>query len=241
MQSLLLTLSYVGVLYVRQETRPSKTVYRDDLAVIRARLAAISLLTVAVVVFYWLQGEVLGLVLTYNSIVQTLKALGLTAVLFAAPVYETIVYTRHWGQALSSIWDIYGLRNYIIGPVTEEIIFRACLITSLNDKWSPAKTIFVTPLYFGVAHLHHAYEEYLREGEEHLTDILLTSIFQFLFTTVFGWYAAYLYVHFNTAYAPIVVHIFCNFMGVPEWPDDRIYRVLLFIGLASFFYLLTLV
>jgi prenyl protein peptidase len=241
MQSLLLTLSYVGILYVRQETRPTNTVYRDDVDVVKARLGAISLLTLAVVVFYGFQGEVLGLTITYNSIVDTSKALCLTAILFAAQVYETVVYTHNWGQALSDIWNIYGLRNYIIGPITEEIVFRACLITSLDDTWSPTKTIFITPLYFGVAHLHHAYEEYLREGKEHLTDILLTSTFQFLFTTIFGWYAAYLYIHFNTAYAPIAVHIFCNFMGVPEWPNGRIYRSLLFIGLASFFYLLTLV
>lgn len=247
LQSLGLTLSYVGVLYLGEKTRPSNIVHRDDPAVIKARVLAISLLTVAVVGLYIifptgnpeqkLGPSNLGLNVDTETFFAVMKSLGLTAVLFAAPLYDTIVNTPDWSIVLRENWNVFGLRNFIIGPITEEIVFRACIITPLDkSSWTITQAAMLSPLYFGVAHVHHAYEEYVK-GQEDFLEILLTSAFQFLFTTIFGWYAAFLYLHFQTVYVPIAVHIFCNTMGVPEWPDDKIYRILLFAGLSGFIYL----
>jgi prenyl protein peptidase len=42
-------------------------------------------------------------------------------------------------------------------PVLEEIVFRGCMIpTLLAARWSPLTVIFTVPLFFGIAHIHHA-------------------------------------------------------------------------------------
>ncbi len=40
-------------------------------------------------------------------------------------------------------------------------------------------------------------------------------LFQAAFTTVFGWFAAYLLLRTGNLAAPLVAHVFCNWMGLP--------------------------
>ncbi|KAI8611093.1 hypothetical protein BC830DRAFT_1142811 [Chytriomyces sp. MP71] len=140
-------------------------------------------------------------------------------------------------------------------------------------------TIFTLPLVFGLAHLHHIYDSFReragpkvnfahlflslfgiqkRFGSDHaalanqsaiLTQILLQSIFQFAYTTVFGWIATWLLIRTGGgAIAPIVAHTLCNGFGFPdlscfaEFGRDRkqnIIGISYFIGLSGFFALLT--
>ena len=41
-------------------------------------------------------------------------------------------------------------------------------------------------------------------------------LFQLTYTTVFGWYEAYLFVSTGSLVPPILVHSFCNWMQVPD-------------------------
>lgn len=46
---------------------------------------------------------------------------------------------------------------------------------------------------------------------------LLRSLFQFGYTSVFGFYAAFLYLRTGSLPAAILAHSFCNWMGLPRF------------------------
>jgi prenyl protein peptidase len=81
---------------------------------------------------------------------------------------------------------------------------------------SPGRIVFVSPLYFGIAHIHHFYEFRLTHPDTPVATALLRSIFQFGYTTVFGWFAAFLYLRTGSLPAVILVHTFCNWCGLPR-------------------------
>jgi prenyl protein peptidase len=118
----------------------------------------------------------------------------------------------------------------------------------------PLTIIFITPLFFGlgktslsrqsnvIAHIHHAYEHNLHNPRSPLATIVVTSI-QFTYTTIFGWYASYLFITTQTIWAPVVVHTFCNVMGLPRFwggiPGVAIWKVIIYyvclvLGLMEF-------
>lgn len=76
--------------------------------------------------------------------------------------------------------------------------------------------MFVSPLYFGIAHVHHFYEFRLTHPDTPALAALLRSLFQFGFTTVFGWYATFVYLRTSSLLAVILIHSFCNWCGLPR-------------------------
>lgn len=50
-----------------------------------------------------------------------------------------------------------------------------------------------------------------------LQNALLSSSFQFVYTTIFGWYASYLFLRTGSLIPPILCHSFCNIMGFPDF------------------------
>jgi len=76
-----------------------------------------------------------------------------------------------------------------------------------------------------LAHLHHIRDVYrksrlLGKRESFLRDAIMKTCFQFLYTTVFGWLCAFIFLRTGHAIAPIICHSFCNIMGFPAF--DRI-------------------
>jgi membrane protease YdiL (CAAX protease family) len=75
------------------------------------------------------------------------------------------------------------MRNLIIAPIVEEIIFRACLLPPLlassyhpttngsvtTQRLTPTKACWIAPLFFGVAHLHHFYEKYRQQQTKRIS------------------------------------------------------------------------
>lgn len=107
------------------------------------------------------------------------------------------------------------LRNYILAPLTEEVVFRCSIIpilkaSGMNDR----SVIWVAPLFFGFAHIHHIYLKYC-QGEPLLAILLQTTI-QFSYTTLFGIYASYVFLQTKSMWAVFVCHAFCNIMGLPD-------------------------
>lgn len=45
-------------------------------------------------------------------------------------------------------------------------------------------------------------------------------VFQLVYTTLFGWFAAYLFLRTSSIYTTCFSHIFCNFMGLPNVSGD---------------------
>ncbi|WFD43712.1 CAAX prenyl protease [Malassezia psittaci] len=62
------------------------------------------------------------------------------------------------------------MRNFVVAPISEELVFRSSMLvtTQTTDAVTPQRMIYITPLYFGIAHLHHAYEVYCQQGKSTL-------------------------------------------------------------------------
>ena len=146
----------------------------------------------------------------------------LTAVLFLGPLATAALgvrarlwlYPQYWRRALS---DLIFWRNYVVAPISEEVTFRACLVPILLGPFTRRGTVLVSPLFFGVAHLHHLVER-LRSGIDARTAVVV-SLFQMAYTTVFGFYSAFLFLRTGHLAAPAVVHCFCNTMGFPDFSE----------------------
>jgi prenyl protein peptidase len=128
--------------------------------------------------------------------------------------------------------------------LTEELTFRSSLIAvSLLGGLSPKSIVFGTPLWFGVAHAHHAIEVWKKGGSNrssaiqalagcgtsspcHRACVLVVHtclVFQLGYTTLFGWYASYLFIRTGSIIPPLLSHAFCNYMGI-YLPSSAIQR-----------------
>lgn len=156
------------------------------------------------------------------AIIQTLL---LTTLLFAGPLFEKGVIEGGWKRWIKgsdlhetlSSW--IGWRNFVAGPITEELLFRSVIVSLHNHVTPPLPTsslVFATPLYFGIAHIHHFYEFTLTHPYTPLLPALLRSISQFAYTTLFGWYATFIFLRTGSLWAVILAHAQCNWMGLPR-------------------------
>jgi len=141
--------------------------------------------------------------------------------------------------------DAVWLRNHIIAPATEEFVFRGCLVPLLSPALGISSTIFCAPIFFGFAHFHHIHEK-LKTTNLTLSQILPSSCFQFLYTSLYGAYSVFLFARTGHVIAPIVAHAVCNHMGFPNFGDIFLYSprtqaLLMFsyvAGLVAWLYLL---
>ncbi|KAH7885150.1 CAAX protease self-immunity-domain-containing protein [Phlebopus sp. FC_14] len=231
------TRAYLDYGYARPKERNER--WRDDPNVIRARLFAVSTATIlsCTIVFALIRlvlGEGTGVLTALRS---TIAHLGIaptaiqphliTPTLFLGPLYAhfllgTLPFQKNWSfhdDVLCFLFSITGIKNYIIAPITEEIVFRACVLTGYHlARASMIRMIFLSPLVFGAAHIHHAWDTYNRYGRSPaaLKRAVVGTIFQFTYTSIFGFYCSYLFLRTGSIFPPIVAHMFCNIMGVPQ-------------------------
>lgn len=103
------------------------------------------------------------------------------------------------------------------GPVTEECLFRSAAIPLLLVAGSSlSRIILLSPVVFGLAHLHHFYEFRVTHPQTPLVAAIARSVLQFSYTSVFGAYANFLFLRTGSLLAVVVVHAFCNSMGLPR-------------------------
>jgi prenyl protein peptidase len=228
------TVLYVLPFYLSKATRPSPTVNRDAPSVIRARTRAVTsaciittLIDIAIITQYGKATplETLRLLGWWPiDILAVLRTLLLCSILFVGPLFEAGIVEggwKHWirgsrvRETLSS-WT--GYRALVVGPITEEIVFRSVLIPlHLLANISPTRIVFISPLYFGIAHLHHLYEFRLTHPEIPLLPAVLRTVLQFTYTSLFGFFAAFVYLRTGSLYAAIAAHSFCNWNGFPRF------------------------
>ena len=238
---LLFTLLYVAPFYLSATLRSTPLHSRDAPTVIRARVRAVGLTCVActllTVYILAIPGgatpqEVLRLLgLWPVNPIDVVRVLGLVTVLFTCSQYEELLVNSGWREwsfsafreATFNSWT--GYRNLIIAPMSEEWVFRSLAIPLfLLAKTSPTRIVFTTPLVFGLAHLHHL-SEFLqaRTPPGRFSPPLkvwiqgvLRSLFQFTYTSLFGFFAAFVFLRTGNIWAAIVAHSFCNRMGIPR-------------------------
>jgi prenyl protein peptidase len=86
----------------------------------------------------------------------------------------------------------------------------------LLAHFTEKQIVFLTPLYFGIAHVHHLYEFHITHPEVPMLMATLRSLFQFTYTSLFGFFATFLYLRTGNVYICILAHTFCNWMGLPR-------------------------
>uniref|UniRef100_A0A8D2PL06 CAAX prenyl protease 2 n=1 Tax=Zosterops lateralis melanops TaxID=1220523 RepID=A0A8D2PL06_ZOSLA len=103
-----------------------------------------------------------------------------------------------WGPPDPRVWalclgDVRWLRNQVVAPLTEELVFRACMLPMLVPCTGPGPAVLACPLFFGVAHFHHVIEQ-LRFRHGSVGSIFMAA----------GHLAG-----------PVLCHSFCNSLGFP--------------------------
>ncbi|PGG99351.1 hypothetical protein AJ79_08545 [Helicocarpus griseus UAMH5409] len=231
--SVIFTLLYVVPFYVSPATRPSPTLSRDAPSVIKARIRAVTtscfLSSLGVFCFFIYKANyppTEGLRLLGWWPIGPLeigRSLLLTALLFMGPLFESGIVEGEWrdwirgSRVAQTLGGWIGWRNFVAGPITEEVIFRSIIIPlHLLTELSPTRIVFITPLYFGIAHVHHFYEFRLTHPHTSFGPSIARTFFQFGYTTIFGWYATFLYLRTGSLPAVIIVHAFCNYCGLPR-------------------------
>ena len=151
----------------------------------------------------------------------------LTASLFLGPMYLHFLHhpslsllLAHAGSFLSSLSSerslLIKLRNLLLAPVCEEFIFRACVISLLLAADLPySALLLLSPLLFGLSHLHHLVGLMRSKGFS-VPQAVAAVGFQLLHTTLFGTYAAYVYLSTGSVVACMLCHAFCNWMEFPD-------------------------
>ncbi|KAL3628299.1 hypothetical protein CASFOL_027345 [Castilleja foliolosa] len=130
-------------------------------------------------------------------------------------VYIKSFFPKIADSVVSNISSVKSWRNYVVAPVTEELVFRACMIPLLLcGGFSTYTVIFLSPIFFSLAHLNHLMELCLQKNCSFLKACQVVG-FQLGYTVIFGAYASFLLVRTGHLAAPLVAHIFCNFMGLP--------------------------
>uniref|UniRef100_H2ZDD5 CAAX prenyl protease 2 n=1 Tax=Ciona savignyi TaxID=51511 RepID=H2ZDD5_CIOSA len=76
--------------------------------------------------------------------------------------------------------------------------------------------IFLAPWFFGLAHIHHAYEQY-KTGYHSFRAITVSTLFQASYTTVFGILSSFIFLRTGHLTSAFVSHSLCNIMGFPEF------------------------
>ncbi|CAG0897442.1 unnamed protein product [Darwinula stevensoni] len=209
---------YVGSLYVWRGSWN-----RNDPRIIRRRFFSVLVIMTLAPVYLWvicspanllelwtymgLRGDHIAEALVLPLLLLVLFYLGPLVVCFR---YHTKDYLLN--ECAHNGW-IFA-RNYIVSPFSEEFVYRACLVPLLKDCFTMNQLIFVTPLFFGISHLHHMYE-LVQEGVPVLRASIVT-LFQMGYTCIFGAYCTFLFLRTGHLASCFVSHAFCNLMGLPD-------------------------
>lgn len=171
-----------------------------------------------------------------------------TVILFLGPILQNIFtfinydYTYIYKKSMNLYFkhlqrDIFSAQTFkalVIGPVTEEMIYRsfACsLWESANISY--LKTIFLLPFLFGVSHLNKVLLE------KKLSSIRLKDFAPYVgmlgFTTVFGWWEAFVWLRTHSYFTCVIIHTFCNYMQFPDFREalewqNPLQRIFLYLG-----------
>ena len=171
--------------------------------------------------------------------------LALTMLLFLGPLVmewldsdrSTTVLSRIATSQVAAQWrDPRGrlllVRNLLVGPLAEEWVFRACMCPLLfGAGLSDVANVFTSAFIFGAAHIHHRFDSDVN---------WLAVAVQFTYTSLFGAYSSYLFLRTGLLVGPLAAHVFCNFMGLPDFggvpthPNARRVGAAFVLGLGGF-------
>ncbi|KAJ2007638.1 CAAX prenyl protease [Coemansia thaxteri] len=214
----------------QQQQQPQTTrSRRDEPAVIRQRMrgacvaTAVSLGLAACVL--WLRaneqqiGKEMGLA-PRAAPASALVGVVLTCVGFLGPLAVDRLEGAFQWDSVRAAWSAWGMtewRNLVVGPVTEELVFRGSVVPLwLKAGVSPAGVIAFSPLVFAAAHVHHAVAALVAVPRPPVNAVLARMVLQISYTWVFGCFAAALFIRTHSVAGSIAAHIVCNHQGLPD-------------------------
>lgn len=260
--------SYVAAIHLRQPP-DLQNLGRNDPRVINHRFARVSALCLAITLIlpYLLQTTLdaypdylsalrqLGLVPGFTNshslaldVANVLRSAAKMLVLYVGPVANYFVTNQaahlaeDWRDAYTTIW---GFRDHVFAPVSEELVYRAGVVAILQPYVSDWHITIYSPLLFGLAHVHHGFHLYHKEKLPPVS-VAVQVLVQLAYTTVFGMLANRMYLATGeNLWCAIVVHGMCNLFGFPtldtrpEFPRwTYVYVALLVGGIFAFWCLL---
>ena len=212
---------FIGCIYIQ---KPKDADRNDDAEIVR-RIRNIGVLcvvwTAALFVAFRVPGKEgpgvltwLGLQFTIQNYLGVLSTSALTMVFYIGPLFQVL-----FEEEDTISFDIKAVRAYIFAPIYEELVYRSLCITALvSGGWEFHTSVIVCALSFGLSHLYHLFD----------TKNTGAVVFQSVFTSVFGIYAGYCFAITGSLYASIVLHSFCNYMGLPNLvflnPRSKLYK-----------------
>lgn len=259
--SLVVALSYVAA--IRLAVPPALAVLdRNDPLLVRFRLRRIAWLCVFLTAGVpWINWAVLHL---YPSYSEALRQFGLVpgfsvggnwiadciniakvaakmAVLYMGPLAVYLTSDAAMGRDISELFGtVWGFRDHVFAPVTEELVYRAAVVSVLRPQTSDYTVTVYLPLLFGVAHVHHGLQLY--RDQVPLAEVAVQVAFQLVYTTVFGVVTNYVYMSTGcNLWAVVVVHAAANLGSFPLLERTRwygVYCALLVGGVVLFWYLM---
>jgi prenyl protein peptidase len=183
--------------------------------------------------------------------VDILKSLLLVVVLFGGPILDDLINLDSHASIFHSLIDgltaLRGIRDLLVAPLTEELVYTSSIITILlqSTTVSTWTLIVLPPVFFSIAHIHHAYELHVNKIAP-LKVIIVSTLFQMLYTFIFGAFTDFIFLRQGNAWSCIIIHSFCNLMGVPNFSVDTrkfkywniVYYSLSLLGMYGFKFLL---
>ncbi|CAN8074733.1 unnamed protein product [Agarophyton chilense] len=210
--SLCVTALYVGCLYL-----PFNRGARDAPQTIRSRLFTLALLLAALELYVRTRLALPVVSRLSLPLPQLFVGALLTALLYAG--HLAVVPLRH--TLRYSVFDRHqrfvALRNYVVGPLLEEICFRRHTILLWSCHPAPLR-IFVPAVMFALAHVHHV-----------MSVGFSAMCTQFVITFLFGTYAGALYINTRSVCSSIAAHVLCNMLELPNFDAILSHRHRVFI------------
>ncbi|KAK6198909.1 uncharacterized protein RJT21DRAFT_52393 [Scheffersomyces amazonensis] len=244
---IIISMSYVAFIYYRvpHELQGKD---RNDIGVIRFRMIRVSILCVILYIGIpfvygrdmkeWTKD--LGIIPGFTrssdgrDLVNIGKSLVLILVLYIGPIvkyYLSTTLTDQIEDLKYSFFSIYGFRDHIFAPISEEFIYRSIILNIV-----PSTMINYTPFLFGIAHFHHGYQLYYRQNYE-LRVVIANVGFQLLYTSLFGYLMNHIWYEYFNVWSNIIIHLVCNLIGFPEMEVEKYrwgYYGLLVVGVIGF-------
>lgn len=214
---------FVGSLYFWKYNEPLSPALRDQLHVVWQRFTSITVVCACFVYLTPLSWTTLGIP---SSIIQNMAAIIvgalLPAILYIGPIFYAFVAPEE-ELIVRPTMDWLTFRNIVFAPLMEEIAFRMCMVPiMLHAGFSVTSAVFLTPLFFGAAHVHHILNDtgkvtkmVIAGKTIRIPTVYIGATVQAAYTSVFGFFTSYLFIQTGTIIAPIVAHAFCNFMQLP--------------------------
>lgn len=142
--TVLYTILYIAPFYISPTLRSTTLSNRNNPTVIKARIRAVGLtclLCTAINVLVFIKHgstpqDILRLFGIYPvHLLDTARCILLVAILFAGPLFEAGIvegywrYWHSWSYIKDAVYDDWqGWRNIVIGPASEELVFRSLAI-----------------------------------------------------------------------------------------------------------------